>query len=260
LRILLIGDIVGKPGRRAVTTLLSKIKREYKIDLTIANGENVAGGVGITRQTAEQLFNEGIDVLTMGNHVWDKKEIYEFIDDTTRIVRPANYPPGTPGTGSTIIELSPHVQVGILNLAGRVFMPTLDCPFRTAEAIVAKLRQTTPIIIVDFHAEATSEKVALGWFLDGKVTAVVGTHTHIQTADARILPAGTAYLSDLGMTGPINSVIGVKKELVIQKMLTQLPTRFDVADGPAQFCGLVVEVDVKTGKATWLQRIWEECE
>lgn len=255
MRILFIGDIVGKPGRNAVKETLPGIKRELNIDFIIANGENAAGGNGITREIATELLTYGVNVLTMGNHVWDKKEIYTFIEKEHRILRPANYPPGTPGTGARVFKTGDSVKIGIINLSGRVFLSNLDCPFRSADLLLEKIRQETPVILVDFHAEATSEKIALGNYLDGRVSAVVGTHTHVQTADETILPQGTGYLTDVGMTGPGNGIIGVKKELVIEKFLTQQPVRFETAAGPYQFNAVVVEVDELTGTCRDIRRI-----
>ncbi|MCL6559401.1 MAG: TIGR00282 family metallophosphoesterase, partial [Firmicutes bacterium] len=232
MRLLMIGDIVGRSGRRAVKVNLSSLKKEYDLDMVIANGENAAGGKGITREVAQELFSSGVDVLTMGNHVWNKKEAFEYIDRETRIVRPANYPPGTPGIGANVYETRRKVKVAVINLAGRVFLQAIDCPFRKAEELVEMMKEKARVVVVDFHAEATSEKIAMGWFLAGKVSAVVGTHTHVQTADERILPGGTAYITDLGMTGPWNSIIGVKKEIIIEKFITQIPQRFEVATGP----------------------------
>ncbi|MHB1418786.1 MAG: TIGR00282 family metallophosphoesterase [Bacillota bacterium] len=252
MKVLMIGDIVGRPGRRAVKQVLPQWIKEHAIDLTIANGENAAGGIGITKEICEELFSYGVDALTMGNHVWDKKDIYSFIDSEPRIVRPANYPPGTPGQGYITVNTRGRdkLKVGVVNLSGRVFLSTLECPFRMGREIIEKLQMQTPIIIVDFHAEATSEKVAMGWYLDGRASAVLGTHTHIQTADARILPRGTAYVTDVGMTGPRDSVLGVEVEAVLQKFLTQMPTRFEVAGGVPQINAMLVEIDATTGKAT----------
>ncbi|NLI12671.1 TIGR00282 family metallophosphoesterase [Pelotomaculum propionicicum] len=255
MRLLAIGDIVGRSGRRAVKVNLGGLRRELGLDLVIANGENAAGGKGITKEVAQELFASGIDVLTMGNHVWNKKESFEYISRETRIVRPANYPPGVPGSGSGIYVTPGKVKVGVINLAGRVFLPAIDCPFRKADEIIARIKEKAQVVIVDFHAEATSEKVAMGWYLDGRVTAVVGTHTHVQTADERVLPGGTAYITDLGMTGPIDSVIGVKKEIIIDKFLTQIPQYFEVATGPFQFNGAVIEINEDTGEAVSIERI-----
>lgn len=258
LNILMIGDIVGRPGRRVIREKLKTYRHKYKLDYVIANGENAAGGVGLTESIAEELFNSGVDFITMGNHTWDKKEIYQYIEHEPNLIRPANYPPGTPGNGSAIVRIKGRTKIGIINLAGRVFMQSLDCPFRTADELVNSMRQETQLIIVDMHAEATSEKIALGWYLDGRVSAVVGTHTHVQTADERILPAGTAYITDLGMTGPRDSILGVKKELVIKKFISQMPVRFEVADGGvAQFNGVLLEIDETEGKAHNITRISE---
>ena len=254
MRILMIGDVVGRPGRKAVKETLQTIRQELKLDMIIANGENAAGGTGITSEIANDLFNYGVDVLTMGNHVWDKKDIIPYIEKEQKILRPANYPPGTPGRGSGIYFIN-SFEVGVINLSGRIYLSDLDCPFRLADEHIENIYKKTKIILVDFHAEATSEKVALGWYLDGRVSAVVGTHTHVQTADERVLPNGTAYITDLGMTGPLNSVIGVKKELVLQKFTTQMPVRFEVADGSYQFNAVVVEVDENTGMAKGIERV-----
>ena len=254
MRILMIGDIVGRSGRKAVKETLQTIRQELKLDMIIANGENAAGGNGITCEIARDFFNFGVDVLTMGNHVWDKKEIIPYIDREPRIVRPANYPPGTPGSGVGVYNIN-GVKVGVINLSGRVYLSNLECPFRLADELIKDINNETKIIFVDFHAEATSEKVALGWYLDGRVSAVVGTHTHIQTSDERILPEGTAYITDVGMTGPYNSVLGVKTDLVLQKFTTQMPVRFEVAEGPYQFNAVVVEVDEETGKAESIDRV-----
>jgi len=256
MRILAIGDIVGRPGRQITAQILPTLMREEGIQFVLANGENAAGGTGITREVADELFSLGIDVLTMGNHVWDKKEIFTFINEERRLVRPLNYPPGTPGQGTVVLRGPGSTRVAVVNAAGRVFNPiNLDCPFRLVEEAAEKLRQETPIILVDFHAEATSEKMALGWYLDGKVTAVLGTHTHVQTADERILPGGTAYITDLGMTGPYNSVIGVEKKEVIERFLSQLPVKFEVARGPSQFSAVLIDVDEGTGRAKMIRRI-----
>ncbi len=231
------------------------MRQQLGLDLVIANCENAAGGAGITPSIADDLFRCGVDVLTSGNHVWRKKEVFEMLKLDHRIVRPANYPEGVPGSGSTVIESSSGVKVGILNLMGRVFMEPLDCPFRTAEKEIARLRLITPVIIIDMHAEATSEKIALGWFLDGKVSCVFGTHTHIQTADERILPKGTAFITDLGMTGPYDSVIGRRIEQILERFLTSLPHKSDVAEGNVQMRGILLEVNPATGKAVSVERI-----
>jgi metallophosphoesterase (TIGR00282 family) len=255
MRILFIGDIVGKAGRNAIREVLQKVVTDYGIEFTIANGENAAGGMGITPPIALEILDEGVDVLTSGNHIWAKKEIIPFLDEESRILRPANYPTQVPGRGRGVFALSNGQQVGVLNLEGRVFMKHLDCPFRVAEKEIEILRKQSNMIIVDFHAEATSEKVAMGWFLNGKVSAVLGTHTHVQTSDERILDGGTAYITDVGMTGPLDSVIGIRKEVALERLLTQIPWKFDVAIGEIELQGVVLEVDQKTGKSKGIQRI-----
>jgi len=253
MRFLAIGDVVGRPGRNILKSTLSKLKENYKIDVVIANCENAAGGNGLTKKVADELFSIGIDVMTMGNHVWANKEIFSFIENETRIIRPANYPEGTtPGRGYNVFEKN-NIKFAVINLCGRVFMENLDCPFRKIDEILKKI--DCRIIIVDLHAEATSEKIALGFYVDGRVSCVYGTHTHVQTADEKILPNGTAYITDIGMTGPYDSVLGVDKDIVIQKFTTLLPVRFEVAKGKAQFNGIVFEVDNNTGKAVSIERI-----
>jgi len=244
----MIGDIVGKPGREAVRIILPGLKEKYALDLVIANAENVAGGVGVTPRTAEELFDYGIDVLTSGNHVWDRKEIYGYIETCDLLLRPNNYPPGTPGSGVAVINLGDRVKVLIANLMGRVYMSTLDCPFRQADELCSTYRDL-PIKILDFHAEITSEKVAMGWHLDGRATAVLCTHTHVPTADAKILPQGTAYVTDVGMVGPYHSVLGLEPEVVTTRFLTQMPSRSVVAKGPVWFNSVVLEIDEETGRA-----------
>lgn len=259
MNILFIGDIFGNPGRHAIQVFLKDLKEEYRVDVTIANGENSAGGKGITRDIANELLSSGIDFLTMGNHVWDQRSITSFIDDEPRLIRPANYPIGAPGKGYGIIRAAGQ-KVGVLNLSGRVYLPPLDDPFSMSIRWINELAKETRIIIVDIHAEATSEKIALGWFLDGKVTAVLGTHTHVQTADARLLEHGTAYITDVGMTGPRDSVLGVKKELIINRFLTQLPVKFEAASGPIQINAVVINVDETTGKALSITPIQKTAE
>lgn len=254
MKVLFIGDIMGEPGRRVIARRLHKLVAEHGVDLVIGNGENVAGGFGITPELVQELFEQGLAVITLGNHAWDKKEIIEYIRYEPRLLRPANYPEGVPGRGSVIVETPGGERVGILQLMGRAYMPTLDCPFQTARREVADLKKETKAIVVDMHAEATSEKMAMGHYLDGEVSAVLGTHTHVQTADEQILPKGTAYLTDIGMTGPVQSVIGIKKELAIEKFLTGMPRRFEVAAGPAVLCAVLVELDGRLGKATGIQR------
>ncbi|MEK6654008.1 MAG: TIGR00282 family metallophosphoesterase [Thermodesulfobacteriota bacterium] len=254
MKILFIGDIVGKPGRRAVRELLPGIVEEHRIDFVIANCENAAAGLGVTAEIVEELYGARIDVLTSGNHIWDKKEVMEFVDDYETLLRPANYPEGTPGRGSVVMPTPGGIHVGVINLAGRVFMHSLDCPFRTAEREIEKMKKKAHVIIVDMHAEATSEKIAMGWYLDGKVTAVLGTHTHVQTADDRILPGGTAYITDVGMTGPFDSVIGIKKEAILQRFLLQIPNKFDVAKRDVRLQGVVVEI-APDGRAHCVERL-----
>jgi metallophosphoesterase (TIGR00282 family) len=255
MKLLFIGDIVGKPGRRAVRDLLPRIIHQHDIGLVVANVENAAGGFGVTRTVIEEIYASQVDVLTTGNHVWDKKEVMEFIDDYDTLLRPANYPAGTPGKGTVLLSTRNGCRVAVINLSGRVFMKPVDCPFRVAEMEIDALRKKTNMIIVDMHAEATSEKQALGWFLDGEVSAIIGTHTHVQTADEKILPKGTAYISDVGMTGPFDSVIGIEKEIVIERFLTYRPNRFDVAKGDVWLKGVMVDIDSKTGGAQAIQRI-----
>jgi 2',3'-cyclic-nucleotide 2'-phosphodiesterase len=256
MNILCIGDLVGKPGRRVLTELLPDIKREFNIDFTVANVENAAGGSGVTPRIANFLLRLGCDVLTMGDHVWDRPEIQEYLVANGKILRPANFPDGTPGRGWCIAETLGGAKVGVINLLGRVFMRyNVDCPFRTLAAIVGEIRRETPVIVVDMHAETTSEKNALGFFIDGKVSAVVGTHTHIQTADEKILPQGTAYITDLGMTGPYDSVIGQDKDKIIKRFITCIPARFEVAKNDAWLHGAIIDVDEKTGLARKITRL-----
>ena len=258
MNILCIGDIVGKPGRAALEELLPALKKEFQIDFTVVNAENAAGGAGLTPKIAQELFKAGCDVLTLGDHVWDQKELGEYLGQTDAVIRPANFPEGTPGRGWCIKKTASGQAVGVVNLLGRVFMRYhLACPFRTLEYIVEQIRKETPVIIVDMHAEATSEKVALGHFVDGRVSAVFGTHTHIQTADEKVLPKGTAYITDLGMTGPYDSVIGQTKEDIIRRFLTSMPVKFQVAENDVIVHGVVVRVDEKTGRAREITRVQE---
>ena len=255
MEVLFIGDIIGEPGRKAVRMQLQGLVEEYGPDLIIANGENAAGGFGITSEIADELLFLGIDVLTSGNHVWDKKEIEPYIAQQKRLIRPANYPEGNPGAGTAIVSTRKAGDVAILNLEGRVFMSNLDDPFRIADREIEKLKKHTPVVIIDFHAEATSEKIALAWHVDGKASAIIGTHTHVQTADERVLPGGTAFITDVGMTGPTDSVIGVKKEQAIARFLYQTPHRFEIARGPVHLCAVLLNIDEKTGKANSIERI-----
>lgn len=255
MKVLCIGDIMGEPGRRAVARMVPRLTAQRQIDAVIANGENLAGGFGVTRELAEELFDTGVSVITTGNHAWDKKEAVDYFSREPRLLRPANYPAGAPGNGSVVIETAGGERLAVLQVMGRVYMPTIDCPFQTAKREVSRLKRETSAIIVDMHAEATSEKMAMGHFLDGEVAAVVGTHTHVQTADDQILPKGTAYITDIGMTGPLHSVIGVKKELAIEKFLTGMPRRFEVASGPSVFCAVLLELDPRLGKVIAFERI-----
>jgi metallophosphoesterase (TIGR00282 family) len=255
MKILFIGDIVGSPGREAVNKLLPELKKEYALDFVIANAENASGGSGITQKVSDELFASGVNVLTSGDHIWKKKDIFELINQEERILRPLNYPGGAPGRGSAVFKSGSGKKIGVINVNGRVFMEALDCPFKATDSAVKKLLEETKIIIVDIHAEATSEKIALGWYLDGKVSAILGTHTHIQTADERILPQGTAYITDAGMTGPYESVIGRKIEDVLERFITSIPVRFEVASADIRLCGVVVDIDEKTGKANSITRV-----
>jgi metallophosphoesterase (TIGR00282 family) len=255
MKILMIGDIMGEPGRRAVARLLPKLVAKHDIDVVVGNGENVAGGFGITSDLMDDLFDLGVSVITTGNHAWDKKEILEVFPREPRLLRPANYPSGVPGRGSYVFTTPAGESVGILHLMGRAFMPTIDCPFQVGKREVERLKTQVAAIVVDLHAEATSEKMAMAHYLDGSVTAVAGTHTHVQTADEQILPKGTAYITDIGMTGPLHSVIGIKKELAIEKFLTGMPRRFEVAAGPTVFCAVLLDVDAALGKAVSIERI-----
>jgi metallophosphoesterase (TIGR00282 family) len=252
LQILFLGDIIGKPGRQVVRRYLAGLTS--KPDLIIANAENSAHGFGTTEANLEELRTAGVQAFTGGNHTFDRKELLEFIDKQVNVIRPANYPAGTPGKGYCIVEVADQ-KVGILNLIGRVFMEPLENPFLAADKYLPELQKETKVIIVDIHAEATAEKVALGLYLDGRVSAVLGTHTHIQTADERILPEGTAYITDAGACGPADGVIGMEKAGVFRRMIKQLPTRFEVAEGPALLCGVLLNIDSKTGKATSIERV-----
>ena len=256
-RILFIGDIVGQPGRRAVKALLPGLLEEFSPELILANVENAAGGFGITPPLVEELLDLGIAVLTSGNHIWDKKEILPYLADhaDSRLLRPANYPGDAPGHGLYLGRSRAGTDYAVLNLQGRVFMPSIDCPFRTAAALLEKIPSEVRIRIVDMHAEATSEKRALGWYLDGRVTAVVGTHTHVPTADETVQPNGTAYITDLGMTGPYDSVIGIEKQPIIEKFMNQIPARFEVARGDVRLSAVLIEADTETGRALAIQRI-----
>jgi metallophosphoesterase (TIGR00282 family) len=253
---LTIGDIVGRPGRLAIEKVLPEFKKRYKPDLVIANGENVAGGVGLTKLTAEDLLKAGVDVITSGNHIWAQKDIIPCLDSDMPIIRPLNYPPGLPGNGYTVFKN----KAVVANIIGRTYIGNFDCPFRAMDDLLEKLGGQYKTIIVDFHAEATSEKIALGRYLDGRVSAVFGTHTHVGTIDAQILPQGTAYVTDIGMTGPVDSVIGVEADAVIERFLTMIPKRFSVGKGKVLVTAILAEIDDATGKAVSIERITEEVE
>jgi hypothetical protein len=253
VNILFIGDIFGSPGRRIVADHVEDIVKSNKIDLTIANAENAAGGFGITPSIAEDLFSLGIDVLTTGNHVWDKRELYDYLNRQPRLLRPANYPEA-PGHGLVTVKARNGVECSVINLQGRTYMPSTDCPFRKADSILSEIDPAVTVKFVDFHAEVTSEKIALGWYLDGRVSAVVGTHTHVPTADTRILPGGTAYQTDCGMTGPYRSVIGVDTDTIVQRFLSGLPVRMEAARHGAELHSVIVDVDEETGKARAIRR------
>lgn len=257
MKLLFIGDVVGQPGRRAVTALVPGLRQQHQLDVVIANGENAAGGAGITEGTANEILSAGVDIITTGDHVWDHKEVMDFVAVEPRVLRPANYPPGAPGQGSTLLRRENLPPLAILNLQGRTFMPPLENPFPCAAAEVERLRQVTGLVFVDFHAEATSEKIALARMLDGKVSAFIGTHTHVQTADEQIFPGGTAFLCDAGFTGPHEGVIGRDMGAIIQRFLTNLPQRFEVAKGRVLLQGAIVEIDNATGRATSIQRVSE---
>lgn len=257
MKILFIGDIVGQPGRKAVRQLLPRLREEHGLDAVVANGENSAGGNGITLSTAREIFDAGVDVITSGDHVWDQKEVLEVLASESRVLRPMNYPAGVPGTGSVVVSTGGRAAFAVLNLQGRTFMPPLENPFTVARAEVERLRRSTFIILVDMHAEATSEKIGLARLLDGKVSAVIGTHTHVQTADEQILPGGTGFLCDAGFTGPHESVLGREIEPVVRRFLTGLPQRFEVAEGRVLLQGAVVDVDEGTGRARGIVRVSE---
>jgi 2',3'-cyclic-nucleotide 2'-phosphodiesterase len=256
MQILAIGDVIGKPGRQAVQKLLPGLRKQYQLDLVIANSENVAGGLGLTVITARELLEAGVDVLTSGNHIWDQKEIIPYLDGDMPILRPLNYPSGVPGRGCLVLD-----QVAVINLIGRTFINNYDCPFKAMDSLLPSLKNRCPVIIVDFHAEATSEKVAMGRYLDGRVSAVVGTHTHVGTVDARVFPHGTAHITDIGMTGPAESIIGDDIQGVLQRFLTVLPGRLPVSTGKKIiFNSVLIEVDEKSGQAQTIQRIDREVE
>lgn len=254
MKVLFIGDIVGSTGRAALKQVLPSLKTKYMPDVIIVNGENAAAGRGITSQITKEFFELGVHGITMGNHTWDNRDIFEWIDEEHRLVRPANFPPGTPGLGGTVIKANGK-KLGIINLQGRTFLPPIDCPFRKADELIEELKRETACVLVDFHAEATSEKIAMGWYLDGRASIVVGTHTHVQTNDDTILPEGTAYLSDSGMVGSKEGVLGMERSSVEYRFLTQMPARFVVDEGKWHFHGIFVELDDATGKARSINKI-----
>ena len=259
MRVLLIGDVFGEPGREAVKNHLPAMRRQHKIDFALVNGENAAGGKGITAKIAQDFFEWGADVVTTGNHAWDQREIIKYIAHEPRLLRPANYPPSVPGRGVGIYRAPGGINVGVMQLQGRLFMNNSDCPFTVADRELGQLKGRVDFVLVDIHAEATSEKQALGFYLDGRVAALVGTHTHVQTADEKILPGGTAYITDLGMSGPHNSVIGLDKDVALKKWLTQMPLeQFKVAEGDVRLCGVLVDVNETTGMARSIVRVQEK--
>jgi len=260
VKLLFIGDIVGSPGRKAVQRLLPDLREYHGVDVVVANGENAAGGNGITPETAAEIFSGGVDVITTGDHLWDQKEVSELLDAEPRFLRPLNYPPGTPGQGSLVLERAGLPPIGVLNLQGQVFMREMENPFLAAQAEVKKIQPRARVILVDIHAEATSEKIAMARMLDGQVSAVIGTHTHVQTADEQIFPDGTAFLCDAGFTGPHDSVLGREVEPVVERFLTYQPQRFHIAKGRVLLQGVIVEVDGATGRAISIERISEPLE
>ncbi len=254
MKILIVGDVVGRPGRKAFKKYTKELREKNNIDVVIVNGENSAAGKGVSRKSLDELYAGGADIVTSGNHIWDKREVYEVIDTDPYLVRPANYPEGAPGKGWCLYPLKAK-NLAVINMSGRAFMPEMDCPFQKIEDVLSEIGSQADIKILDFHAETTSEKMAMGFYLDGRVQVVVGTHTHIQTADERILPEGTAYITDLGMVGPWNSVLGVKSDIIIKKFITCMPARFDLADGPAVYSAIVVEIDDASNKPVGVERI-----
>ncbi len=255
LSLFFVGDIVGKPGLELTTTLLKNYLEKYKVDFCIANGENLTEGKGLTAEDAKKLFELGVNVITTGNHLWDRWHTRELLEKEKNILRPLNYPRENSGNGYVIYDLGTKGKVGVMNLQGRTYMQPIDCPFKTADWAVGKIRQETKVVFIDMHAEASAEKMALAWHLDGRVSAIVGTHTHTPTADARILPKGTAYITDVGMTGPYDSVIGMRKDLAIKRFLYQTPFKYEIAEHDVHFCAVALEVDVETGKATKFEGI-----
>lgn len=257
VRVLVLGDIVGQPGIRAIFAHTQKLKKSKKADLIIVNGENASDGRGITPEQCDMIFSSGVNVITSGNHIWQQAAILKYLNDTEFLLRPENYPVGVPGKGSCIVEVNGE-KIGVVNLEGRVFMSSIRCPFLIGKEICQRLRRETKVVIVDFHADWPEEKEALGLYLDGRISALIGTHTHVQTADERILPKGTGYITDIGMTGPTGSVIGMKKEIVLRKNLTQMPLKMEVEDNPAEIMGVLLEIDIKTGKTLTIERVKEK--
>jgi metallophosphoesterase (TIGR00282 family) len=255
MRVLFVGDVFGKAGRRVLDQALRSVVLEQRIDFCVANAENAAGGFGITPPIADELLSLNIDLLTSGNHIWDKRAILSYLANQPRLLRPHNYPPDTPGAGIFVGDTACGVRIGVINLQGRVYMPPLNCPFVTGRAAIEQVRRQTNIVLVDFHAEASSEKQAFAWYADGQVSAVIGTHTHVQTADERILPKGTAYITDVGMTGPYDSVIGSIPDLALERFLTQIPVRLEPASGNARLCAVVIEIEESTGRALAINRL-----
>ncbi|AXF57839.1 TIGR00282 family metallophosphoesterase [Salicibibacter kimchii] len=254
MRLLFVGDVVGRPGRNMLEARLPKLRQKYKPQVTIVNGENAASGKGITEKIYKNILGFGAQVVTLGNHTWARNEIFSFINDETNIIRPLNYPPGAPGRGQTSLNVN-GLELVVINAMGRTFMEAIDCPFQALDKAVEEAKKRTPFVFVDFHGEATSEKQAMGWFLDGRASAVIGTHTHVQTADERILPGGTAFLTDVGMTGPYDGILGVDRDVVLKKFQTSLPAKFEVAKGRSQLNAAFMEFDDKTGKARKIERI-----
>jgi len=255
MKILFIGDVVGKAGRRALASTLPRLIDRHRVDFTVVNIENAADGLGVTPEIADEMLASGVDCLTTGNHVWDRREIRDYIGGQPRLLRPINYPRDLPGAGVHVGETPSGIRVGVINVMGRVFMPPVDDPFRPAREAVTDVRRQTPVVVVDMHAETTSEKVAMGWYLDGEASAVLGTHTHIQTADERILPQGTAYITDVGMTGPYDSVIGMNKEIILSRFLTLDSGRMTSARGDPRVCGVVLDVDEASGRSRSIERL-----
>jgi hypothetical protein len=257
MNLLFIGDIVGRPGRRALQQALPGMVERWQADFVIANGENAAAGFGITPAVAQEILTAGVDVITTGNHVWNKKEAEQLLAEEARVLRPANYPPAAPGRGAAVFATRSGVPVGVINLCGRVFMDCVDCPFREAERQLTELHEQARVLVVDMHGEATSEKLAMGWMLDGRASAVIGTHTHVATADAQVLPAGTAYITDVGMTGPRDSVLGIEPRLIIRRFNSKMPVRFKLAGGPVVVGAVVVDIDEESGRARSIRALQE---